>query len=53
MRPRHWIILEPGQLPLNRMVKPDYARAQQMARQQIAQLRARGKSDKRRPAHEA
>jgi acyl-CoA synthetase (AMP-forming)/AMP-acid ligase II len=46
MRPRHWIILEAGQLPLNRMVKPDYARAQEMARQQIAQLRARGKWDR-------
>jgi acyl-CoA synthetase (AMP-forming)/AMP-acid ligase II len=46
MRPRHWIILEPGQLPLNRMVKPDYARAQQMARQQIERLRARGKWDR-------
>ena len=32
MRPRHWIILEPGQMPLNRVVKPDYARAQEMAR---------------------
>jgi hypothetical protein len=28
------------------MVKPDYARAQEMARQQIAQLRARGKWDR-------
>jgi len=46
MRPRHWIILEAGQLPLNRMVKPDYARAQEKARQQIAQLRARGKWDR-------
>ena len=53
MRPRHWIILEPGQLPLNRMVKPDYARAQQMARQQIAQLRARGKWDRGGLPHEA
>jgi acyl-CoA synthetase (AMP-forming)/AMP-acid ligase II len=42
MRPRHWIILEPGQLPLNRMVKPDCARAQEMARQEIAQLHPRG-----------
>jgi len=46
MRPRHWIILEPGQLPLNRMVKPDYARAQEMARQEVAQLRERGEWDK-------
>ena len=53
MRPRHWIILEPGQLPLNRMVKPDYARAQQMARQQIERLRARGRWDRDGLPHEA
>ena len=45
MRPRHWIILEPGQMPLNRVVKPDYGRAQEMARQEIEQLRARGEWD--------
>jgi fatty-acyl-CoA synthase len=45
MRPRHWIILEAGQMPLNRVVKPDYVRAQQMARQEIAELRARGEWD--------
>ncbi|HUD22728.1 MAG TPA: fatty acid--CoA ligase family protein, partial [Acidobacteriaceae bacterium] len=46
MRPRHWIILEPGQLPLNRLVKPDYARTQEMARQEIAKLRELGEWDK-------
>jgi len=45
MRPRHWIILEPGQMPLNRVVKPDYMRAQEMARHEIALLRARGDWD--------
>jgi acyl-CoA synthetase (AMP-forming)/AMP-acid ligase II len=45
MRPRHWIILEPGQLPLNRIAKPDYLRAQQIAREEIAGLRARGQWD--------
>jgi len=45
MRPRHWIILEPGQMPLNRVVKPDYLRAQEMARQEIAELRERGEWD--------
>ena len=45
MRPRHWIILEPGQMPLNRVVKPDYMRAQEMARREIAELRARGEWD--------
>jgi acyl-CoA synthetase (AMP-forming)/AMP-acid ligase II len=45
MRPRHWIILEPGKMPLNRIAKPDYLRAQQMARQEIAELRGRGEWD--------
>jgi acyl-CoA synthetase (AMP-forming)/AMP-acid ligase II len=45
MRPRHWIILESGALPLNRVAKPDYLRAQEMARREIAQLRARGEWD--------
>jgi acyl-CoA synthetase (AMP-forming)/AMP-acid ligase II len=45
MRPRHWILLEAGQMPLNRVVKPDYLRAQEMARQAIAQLRERGEWD--------
>ncbi len=46
MRPRHWIVLEPGQMPLNRVAKPDYLRAQEIARQEIAQLRARGEWDR-------
>ena len=45
MRPRHWIILDPGQMPLNRIAKPDYLRAQQMARLEIAELRERGEWD--------
>jgi acyl-CoA synthetase (AMP-forming)/AMP-acid ligase II len=46
MRPRHWIVLEAGQMPLNRVVKPDYLRAQQMARQEISAMRARGLWDR-------
>jgi acyl-CoA synthetase (AMP-forming)/AMP-acid ligase II len=45
MRPRHWIVLESGSLPLNRVAKPDFLRAQEMACQEIAQLRARGEWD--------
>ncbi|MGA3012346.1 MAG: class I adenylate-forming enzyme family protein [Terracidiphilus sp.] len=45
MRPRHWIILEAGQIPLNRIAKPDYVRAQEMAREVIVELRARGEWD--------
>jgi fatty-acyl-CoA synthase len=47
MRPRHWIILEPGKMPLNRLAKPDYLRAQEMAREETAALRARGEWDSR------
>jgi fatty-acyl-CoA synthase len=47
MRPRHWIILEPGKMPLNRLAKPDYLRAQEMAREEVEILRARGEWDSR------
>jgi len=47
MRPRHWIVIEPGQMPLNRLAKPDYRRAQEIARQEVAALRARGEWDSR------
>ena len=42
MRPRHWIVLEPGEMPLNRVGKPDVLRAQQMALEAVANLRASG-----------
>jgi acyl-CoA synthetase (AMP-forming)/AMP-acid ligase II len=45
MRPRHWILLEAGQMPLNRVAKPDYVRTQEMAREEIAKLRERGEWD--------
>lgn len=47
MRPRHWIIVEPGQMPMNRLGKPDHQRAQEIARQEIAALRERGEWDSR------
>ena len=46
MRPRHWIILEPGTLPLNRVAKPDHMRAKQMADEEIAKLRENGGWDR-------
>jgi fatty-acyl-CoA synthase len=45
MRPRHWILVEPGQLPLNRVGKPDYGRVKEMAREEIEKLRARDEWD--------
>jgi len=47
MRPRHWVILEPGGMPLNRMAKPDVRRAHEIAREEIAALRGRGAWDSR------
>ncbi len=32
MRPRRYVILEPGQMPLNRSVKPDYVKLAEMAK---------------------
>lgn len=40
MRPRHYILLEPGAMPINRVAKPDVERVRQMARAAVAELRA-------------
>lgn len=45
MRPRHWLLVEFGKMPLNRVAKPDHQRVQQMADEEIANLRARGAWD--------
>ncbi len=45
MRPRHWVLLESGQMPLNRVIKPDYVCLQQMANAEIERLRKQGKWD--------
>jgi len=45
MRPLHYVILEPGAMPLNRTAKVDIVRLQQMAREEVAKLRARGRWD--------
>ena len=45
MRPLHYVILEPGQLPLNRAVKTDYVRLSKTAREEIERLRAAGRWD--------
>jgi fatty-acyl-CoA synthase len=46
MRPLHYVILEPGQLPLNRAAKIDYVRLSEMARQEIESLRSKGGWDR-------
>jgi len=45
MRPLHYVILEPGQMPLNRVAKVDVVRLQEMARVEVASLRERGRWD--------
>jgi acyl-CoA synthetase (AMP-forming)/AMP-acid ligase II len=45
MRPLHYVLLEPGQMPLNRSVKVDVPRLQELARAEVARLRERGRWD--------
>jgi acyl-CoA synthetase (AMP-forming)/AMP-acid ligase II len=45
MRPHHYVVLEPGAMPLNRSAKVDVVRLQQMAREEVEKLRARGRWD--------
>ena len=42
MRPLHYVILEPGGLPLNRVAKTDYVTLYEWARTEAARLRAAG-----------
>ncbi len=46
MRPTHYVILEPGQLPLNRVAKTDYVQLHERAKEEVAQLRAEGGWDR-------
>jgi fatty-acyl-CoA synthase len=45
MRPFHYVLVDPGQMPLTRAVKIDYVRLSEMARQEVERLRARGRWD--------
>jgi acyl-CoA synthetase (AMP-forming)/AMP-acid ligase II len=45
MRPLHYVILEPGAMPMNRTAKVDITRLQQLARDEVARLRERGRWD--------
>jgi acyl-CoA synthetase (AMP-forming)/AMP-acid ligase II len=46
MRPLHYVILEAGGMPLNRVSKTDYVRLYEMAQEQVAGLRAEGGWDR-------
>lgn len=45
MRPLHYVILEPGAMPLNRTAKVDTVKLQAMAREEVSKLRERGRWD--------
>ena len=45
MRPLHYVILEPGTMPMNRTAKVDVTRLQQLAGDEVARLRERGRWD--------
>lgn len=46
MRPLHYVILEPGGLPLNRVSKTDYVLLSERAKEEVAHLRAAGGWDR-------
>lgn len=46
MRPLHYVILEPGGMPLNRSAKIDYVRLSEMALEEVGRLRAARRWDR-------
>jgi len=46
LRPLHYVLLEPGQMPLNRAVKIDYVRLRELAIAEVEKLRAKGRWDR-------
>lgn len=46
MRPSHYVLLEPGTFPLNRVAKTDYVKLGELARAETEKLRAAGGWDK-------
>jgi len=45
MRPLHYVVMEAGTMPLNRTAKVDVLRLREMARDEVARLRERGRWD--------
>jgi acyl-CoA synthetase (AMP-forming)/AMP-acid ligase II len=42
MRPRHYVLLNPGETPLNRVAKADYLILRERAKREVEQLKAKG-----------
>ena len=45
MRPLHYVVVEPGAMPLNRTAKVDIVKLQELARDEVKRLRERGRWD--------
>ena len=45
MRPLHYVVLEPGGMPLNRTAKVDIVQLQERAKDEVRKLRERGRWD--------
>jgi fatty-acyl-CoA synthase len=43
MRPHYYVLLEAGQMPLNRMAKADYLALRERAGQEVEALKVRGR----------
>jgi len=46
MRPRHYVLLDAGRMPLNRVSKADYLVLQDLARREVETLRSTGRWDR-------
>jgi fatty-acyl-CoA synthase len=46
MRPLHYVVLEPGTMPLNRIAKVDVTALQERAKEEVRALRERGRWDR-------
>ncbi len=46
MRPLHYVLLDPGKMPLNRVAKIDYLRLSEMAKEEVDRLRSLGRWDR-------
>ena len=49
MRPAHYVLIDAGQFPLNRVAKTDYVTLSQRAKQEVQALRAAGGWDRQSP----
>jgi hypothetical protein len=47
MRPSHYVFIESGAFPLNRVAKTDYVTLGELARAEVAALRQRGGWDRK------